>query len=132
MATRSARWWPSDVPGGSVQGDHPLPGEGLGEPDAVAAGLADVGVVHEPVDGGGGQCLGHQLVEPIRGKVRAHGHASFLVGGVYQAVEPFGGVGADRQQPAPGQSSTAASSPSATAQVNYPDRVFERHRAEAC
>ena len=44
-----------------------LPGDGLGEPDAVAAGLADVGVVHEPVDGGGGQGLGHQLIERIRG-----------------------------------------------------------------
>ena len=32
-------------------------------------------------------------------KVRAHGHASFLVGGVDLAVEPFGGVGANRQQP---------------------------------
>jgi hypothetical protein len=28
--------------------DHPFPGDGLGEPDAVAAGLADVGVVHQP------------------------------------------------------------------------------------
>ena len=48
MATRSAQWWPSEVPGRLlVQGGHPLPGEGLGEPDAVTAGLADVGVVHE-------------------------------------------------------------------------------------
>jgi hypothetical protein len=68
MATRSAQWWPSDVPGRLlVQGDHSLPGEGLGEADAVAAGLADVGVVHQPVDSGGGQGLGHQLVESIRG-----------------------------------------------------------------
>jgi len=56
-------------------------------------------VVHEPVDGGGGQGLGHQLVESGRVKVGAHGDASFLVGGVYQAVESFGGVGADREQP---------------------------------
>jgi hypothetical protein len=33
-------------------------------PDAVAGGLADVGVVYELVDGGGGECLGHELVEP--------------------------------------------------------------------
>ena len=99
MATRSAQWWPSDGPGGLVQGDHSFPGEGLGEADAVAAGLADVGVVHQPVDGGGGQGLGHQLVESGRVEVGAHGHASFLVGGIDQAVEAFGGVGADRQQP---------------------------------
>jgi hypothetical protein len=67
VATRSARSWPSDVPwGGSSQGVHPLAGHGLGEPDAIAAGLADVGVVQEPVDGGGGQCFGHQLVESCR------------------------------------------------------------------
>jgi hypothetical protein len=34
-----------------------------------------------------------------RVKVGAHGYASFLVCGVYQAVESFGGVGADREQP---------------------------------
>lgn len=34
--------------GGLVQGDDSFPGEGLGEADAVAAGLAEVGVVHEP------------------------------------------------------------------------------------
>ena len=34
------------------------------------------------VDGGGGQGLGHQLVGSGRMKVRAHGHASFLVGTV--------------------------------------------------
>ena len=62
-ATGSAQWWPPDVPGWLAQRDHSLPGDGLGEADAVAAGLADVGVVHEPVDGGGGQGLGHQLVE---------------------------------------------------------------------
>jgi hypothetical protein len=31
-------------------------------------------------------------------KVGAHGHAAFLVGGVDQAVEPFGGIGADREE----------------------------------
>ena len=45
VATRSARSWPPDVPGLLGQGDHPFAGHGLGEPDAVAAGLADVGVV---------------------------------------------------------------------------------------
>ena len=41
-----------------------FPGECLGEADRVAAGLADVGVVQEPVDGRGGQGFGHQLIEP--------------------------------------------------------------------
>src|SRR3974377_2500272 len=68
---KTARWGsrdlpgrdPPDVPGGGLgQGVHPLAGHGVGETHAVAAGLADVGVVQEPVDGGGGQCLGHQLV----------------------------------------------------------------------
>ena len=34
--------------------DDALSGEGLGQPDAVAGGLADVRVMQEPVDGGGG------------------------------------------------------------------------------
>jgi len=60
-ATGSAQWWPPDVPGWLAQRDHCLPCDGLGEADAVAAGLADVGVVHEPVvDGDGGQGLGLQ------------------------------------------------------------------------
>ena len=66
----SARWWPRDLPGsdhrrpgGSGQWRHPLSGEGLGEPDGVAGGLADVGVVQESVDGRGGEGLGHELVE---------------------------------------------------------------------
>ncbi len=72
---RGARWRPPDLPSGGRQTcpgwlakrDHSLSGDGLGEADAVAAGLADVGVVHEPVDGGGGQGLGHDLVESNRG-----------------------------------------------------------------
>ncbi len=47
--TTTARWRPSDVPAlGQVKGITPVPGDCPGEPDAVAAGLADVGVVHEP------------------------------------------------------------------------------------
>ena len=73
--TRGARWWPSDLPGDGhqtcprwlAQGDYSFSCDGLGEADAVAAGLADMGVVHEPVDGGGGQGFRHELVESIRG-----------------------------------------------------------------
>ena len=108
MAVMScARWrpsdlpsgWPPDVPGWLVQGDHSFSGDGLGEADAVAAGLADVGVVHEPVDGGGGQGFRHELVEARRVKIRADRDAAALVGGVDDPVEALGGVGSDGQQP---------------------------------
>jgi hypothetical protein len=39
----------------------------LAESAAEAGGLAEVGVVQEPVEGGGGQGLGHELVESIWG-----------------------------------------------------------------
>jgi hypothetical protein len=53
-------------PGGrglGCQRDHPLAGEGLGEAVRVAFGQDQVGVVEQPVDGGGGQGLGHDGVE---------------------------------------------------------------------
>jgi YVTN family beta-propeller protein len=87
---KAARWWPRELPGDghgicpllaitgrgfSGQGAHPLTGEGLAEADAVSGGLADVGVVQEPVDGRGGEGLGHQFVERrstrLRGCARA-------------------------------------------------------------
>lgn len=37
---------------------------GLHEADGLAAGLAEVGVVHEPVHGRGGDGFGHELVKP--------------------------------------------------------------------
>ncbi len=78
---------------GLGQGFDPLSGEGLGEPDAVAVGLAEVGVVQEPVDGGGGggQGLGHELVESGGMQVRRDRDAAAFVGGVDEAVESFGG-----------------------------------------
>ncbi|GGI03017.1 hypothetical protein GCM10007170_46050 [Arthrobacter liuii] len=36
---------------------HSLPGQGLGQADGVAAGLADVGVMQEPVNGCRGEGL---------------------------------------------------------------------------
>ena len=96
---RSARWCHQICPVVatrgwiSAQGLHLLSGEGLGESDAVAAGLAQVGVVEEPVDGGGGQGLGHELVESGGVQIRGDRHAAAFVGGVDEAVEPFGGVG---------------------------------------
>jgi hypothetical protein len=71
---RGARWRPSVLPSGgrqtcpAGQRDHSLSGDGLGEADAVAAGLADVGVVHEPtVAAAWVLVLCHELVEAIRG-----------------------------------------------------------------
>jgi hypothetical protein len=90
MATRRAPFL--------AEGDRSLSCDGLGESDAAAAGLADVGVVHEPVDGGGGQGLGHQLVESGWAEVGAGRDRAALVGGIDQAVESLGGAGADGQQ----------------------------------
>ena len=98
VATGSARGGGGHRPfGGSGQGFHPLSGEGLGQADALAAGLAEVGVVQEPVDGGGGQGLGHEFVEPGGVQVRADRDGAAFVGGVDEAVEAFGGVGSDEQ-----------------------------------
>jgi len=72
---------------------------GLGEADAVAGGDDEVGVVEEPVDGGVGDRLGHQLVEPGRMEVGGQGDAALLVGGVHDPVEGLGGVGRNREQP---------------------------------
>ena len=57
LSPRRWCWW------GLAEGLHPLAGGGLGEPEAVTLGDHDVGVVQQPVDGGGGQGLGHDLVE---------------------------------------------------------------------
>ena len=90
-AVSSARWWPPDLPGGGHQtglglaadGHHSFPGEGLGQADAVAGGLAHVRVVHQPVHRGGGQGFGHQLIESGRVKVGTDRGTAFLVGGIY-------------------------------------------------
>ena len=76
----SAQWRTAELPGGGQQNcpfvanrtargslgqwRHPLAGGGLGEADAVAGGHDDVGVVQQPVDGGVGDGLGHEFVEP--------------------------------------------------------------------
>jgi hypothetical protein len=43
---------------------HPLAGEGFGESHGVAVGEHDVGVVEEPVDGGGARALGMIVSKP--------------------------------------------------------------------
>lgn len=60
-------WFPRDghvVPRvGLGEWFHSFPAGGVGEADAVAGGDEDVGVVHEPVDEGGGDGAGHEFVE---------------------------------------------------------------------
>jgi len=67
MAVGSALGSAITGPRSGGQGADSLPGEGLGEADAVAGGLADVGVVQKPVDGRGGKGFGHEFVERIWG-----------------------------------------------------------------
>jgi hypothetical protein len=74
------------------QGGHPLPGRRLCEAVAVALSDDDVGVVEQPVDGRGGEGLGHDLVEPGRVEVRTDRQGAAFVGGVDEPVEPFGGI----------------------------------------
>jgi hypothetical protein len=56
-----------------------------------------VGVVQQPVDGGGGQGPGHDLVESGGVEVRRDGQGAAFVGGVDESVEPFGRIRADRE-----------------------------------
>jgi hypothetical protein len=58
--------------------------------ESVAVGEPDVRVVQKPVDGGGGERLGHQLVEPGRLNVRRQRDRAFLVGGVDDAEQRLG------------------------------------------
>ena len=71
----------------------------MGEPVALwAVGEQHVGVVKEPVDGGGGERLRHQLVETGGVDVRGERDRAFLVGGVDDAEQRLGRVRGDRQQ----------------------------------
>ncbi len=72
-----------ELPSGSVgQWPHSFASGCLGEADRVAVGDDDVGVVEEPVDGGVGDRLRHQFVEPGRVKVRRQRDRPFLLGGL--------------------------------------------------
>ena len=56
-------------------------------------------MVEEPVDGGGGQGLGHEFVESGGVQIRADRDAAAFVGSVNEAVQALGGVGSHGQQP---------------------------------
>jgi len=71
----------------------------LGERVAVTVGDDNVGVVHEPVDRGGGKGLVHDLVKAGGVQVARHRERASFVGGVDEPVEPLGCVGGDGQQP---------------------------------
>ena len=104
-----------------------MPGDGLGQANRLTGGLADVGVVQEPVDGRGGQRFGHQLVKTCGVQVRGDRHRAFLVGGVDQPVEAFGGVG--KTMLAVGLARHAAEAGHRTYFTNAADLAARCHRA---
>jgi len=55
-------------------------------------------MMEEPVDGRGGEGLGHQLIEGSGMEVRRERDGAFLVGGIDQSVQALGGVGSHREQ----------------------------------
>jgi hypothetical protein len=72
-------------------GASPPSGGRLGDPVAVGAvGDEHVGVVEQPVDGRGGDGLGHQLVEPGGVDVRGERDRAPLAGGVDDAEQCLG------------------------------------------
>jgi len=97
MALGSAQCWPSPA-WCSGQWAHPLTGQGLGQAHAFPGGLTDVGMMEEPVDGRGGEGLGHQLIEGSGMEVGGERDGAFLVGGIDQSVQALGGVGSHREQ----------------------------------
>ena len=78
---------------GLAHGAGSFPVLGLHEPDGLAAGLAEVGVVEESVHGCGGDGFGHELIEPGGVDVRADRKGPFLVGGFHDPVEALSRVG---------------------------------------
>jgi hypothetical protein len=62
-----------------------------GEPNRVAIGDDDAGVVQEPVDGDGGEALGHDRVEPAAVEIGGDRNGAAFLGGDDVAVEGFGG-----------------------------------------
>ncbi|ALV45374.1 hypothetical protein MB46_07575 [Arthrobacter alpinus] len=68
---------------------------GLNEQDGLAAGLAEVGVVHEPVHGRGGDVFWHELIEARGVDVGDDRWGAFLAGASHDTVEAIGGVTGD-------------------------------------
>jgi hypothetical protein len=74
------------------QGYHSFAVGVFGQSQAGVFGDDDVGVVQEPVDGGGGEGLGPDRVESSRVQSRGKRDRSAFVGGVDAAVKRLGGL----------------------------------------
>ncbi len=72
---------------------------GVGESDGFAFGDDDVGVVHEAVDERRCDAGVDELVEPGGVQVRRDDDGALFVAGVDEAVEAFGGVRGDGEEP---------------------------------
>lgn len=64
---------------GLAQGDHSFAGRGLGEANALAAGLAEMSVMQEPIDRCGGKGFRYQLAKTRWMQIWREG--ALLVGG---------------------------------------------------
>ena len=89
----------TNLPCKPVQGRHARAGRRLGQSDAIPRREAHVRVMQEPVDGSGGECFGHELVETGRMHIRADGHRTFLIRRIHQTKESLGGIRTDGQEP---------------------------------
>lgn len=74
-------------------------GEGLGHADGVSAGLDQMGMMQEPVNGGRGQGFGHQCIEGGGMNIGRQGDRSAFVTGFHNPVERFSCLIRNRQQP---------------------------------
>jgi O-antigen/teichoic acid export membrane protein len=88
---RTARSSPGGT-GSGGQGNHPLPGQGFGEPAGVALGQDEVSVVQQPVCDRGGEGFRHDGVVSGRVDVAGHSDGAALACGVSDAVEHLSGV----------------------------------------
>lgn len=99
VADRTAQRWPWALPvAHRASGAIPFPAVAWGEADTVAGGENEVGVVHEPFDGGDhdGDGFSHESVEPARVQVRRQCDGTRLVSGVDDPVGGIGGLGGRR------------------------------------
>ena len=122
--TRNPQVWPRTSPGMAsefptlgasesvTQGLDPLAAGGVLEADRFARGLDHVGMVEQAVDEDGGEAGRHELVEARRMQVRADGDGASLVGGVDEAVQPFGCLFGHRKQADDESAATGTRSPS--------------------
>ena len=73
---------------------HPCPCQGLGQPDGVAACLADMNLVERSFHRGGFLSFGDELCEAGKTQDREDRHVAFPKRSTQDPVEAFGGIGA--------------------------------------